>query len=1096
MTKYINLFQKLIILSLCIILNQSMIGQEGSPYITNYELNTKLKFQNWSIVQGLNEYMFFANQKGILSFDGHSSELIKTPSVPTTICYDTAHAKLFIGCENDIGYLDIDTTGAFYYVSMKDPNQEIGKVYEMASRNDSLYVISDFFVSVFNIQDYSVVNQIIQENDARIYELITFDTELFFLNEKKQFFVYENDELKRKNIKNTSRFGDVLFDFHYKENLTVIGTSDNKLWFFGGKSVWQVNLQDQKYLNESVLTNAIYLSDSKIVISTLIGGILIVDLNTKKTVKTVNYSSGLPDNEIYAIGKDDDNGVWLSHSLGISRIDFGIPIKFYNSYPGVEGRVLSIIKHNNSIFVGTNEHLFFLKEIDEYNRARMIEKQISSISRDIRTEKEIKAKKESERKGIFKGLKKKIEKIVSPGDEIAESERRRNLLIKKRRLLGLQSVSHQYEKIEGIDDRCKILVSHGENLLVGGNNGLYEVIEDEFEKILSDYYIQALVPDDHNPDLFYVCTSEGLLLANLIEDKREFNVIDSLAGLSVHSVFINNKGVWAGTDKHVFLLDTATNTVKEYEIDNRYSEPCIIKELNDQIFVLLPSEIFYYSKKKDKLVSLLTGQFSYFTAQSESFWVDYNGSYKPFIRTEDYNTENLIYLNLFTGIEFLYIDESNNTWIIDDNGNLFKIQHEIGQFIRKNQKIYIKHLYNQDNSAYSLTKDLFLPDENFLKVHLSAPYYIKQNSVSYQYFLEGLMKRRSPWISEHEFSFPYIPSGNYTLFIKAKNNLGTVSEELSYSFSIQEPFWKKNWFLISTGVSFILIIVLIIHLRERNLQRKKRILEEKVKERTKTIEEQKDQLALKNKNIQDSITYAKRIQNAIMPSAETLNESFNEYFVFFKPRDIVSGDFYWVKQIHGFTVYAVADCTGHGVPGALLSMLGISFLEEIVTKARFDTPDVILNRLRKKVKKSLKQSSKDQESKDGMDIALCVIDHESLELQFAGAYNPVYILRAGELIELKATRNPIGFHMKEKDFEKSDFQLQQGDVLYTFSDGYTDQFGDEGRTKFNKTNFKKLIQKISDKPMPEQEDILGKILMQWQGKNEQTDDIIVVGVRV
>jgi len=358
------------------------------------------------------------------------------------------------------------------------------------------------------------------------------------------------------------------------------------------------------------------------------------------------------------------------------------------------------------------------------------------------------------------------------------------------------------------------------------------------------------------------------------------------------------------------------------------------------------------------------------------------------------------------------------------------------------------------------------------------------------------MKDWSEWGTNAQISFPYIPHGNYTLHVKVKNILGVESEEKSISFSIKEPYWKKKWFLISSGLSFFLCIIIIIRLRERKLQKNKRILEAKIKERTRTIEEQKDQIAISHKNIKDSITYAKRIQKAIMPSKEIIHESFEEYFVYFRPRDIVSGDFYWLKKIGDYTVYAVADCTGHGVPGALLSMLGISFLSEIVTKARFDSPDEILNRLRKKVKQSLKQSNKDDDSKDGMDIALCVIDHESLELQFAGAYNPVYILRKGELSELKATRNPIGYHLKEQKFQNNVFQLQKGDVLYTFSDGYTDQFGEKGNTKFNKTNFKKLIKTIAGKPMKEQKDILETIFLKWKGSNEQTDDIIVMGVRI
>ncbi len=250
-----------------------------------------------------------------------------------------------------------------------------------------------------------------------------------------------------------------------------------------------------------------------------------------------------------------------------------------------------------------------------------------------------------------------------------------------------------------------------------------------------------------------------------------------------------------------------------------------------------------------------------------------------------------------------------------------------------------------------------------------------------------------------------------------------------------------------------------------------------------------------------SINYAKKIQKAVLPSKELADKILNEQFVFFKPRDIVSGDFYWIKQIMNFSIVVTADCTGHGVPGAFLSMLGSSFLNEIVTKQRLDNPGEMQDKLRNKIKKSLNQTGQKREQKDGMDMSLYIVDNETRELQFSGAYNPIYIVREEnndkELIQLSADRQPIGIYTKETKFSTQKFQLQENDCVYSFTDGFADQFGgNSGFTKYKSKRFKELLLKVSSKSMIEQKEILDKEFYEWKGNTGQLDDILVIGVRV
>lgn len=276
------------------------------------------------------------------------------------------------------------------------------------------------------------------------------------------------------------------------------------------------------------------------------------------------------------------------------------------------------------------------------------------------------------------------------------------------------------------------------------------------------------------------------------------------------------------------------------------------------------------------------------------------------------------------------------------------------------------------------------------------------------------------------------------------------------------------------------------------------VLERQVKERTKEIEAQKEELAEKNKDILDSIRYAKRIQLAILPPEEITREALRDHFILYKPKDIVSGDFYWVESADKNNIlFAAVDCTGHGVPGAFMSIIGYNGLNRAVRESHLLHPAAILDELNQNVGESLRQNQEDSSAvKDGMDITLCSINYKEMTLEYAGANNPLYIIRKGELIETKANKQPIGPFDSRKPFTNHQFKLEKGDTIYIFSDGYADQFGGPEGKKFKYKNFKELLISIQNKSMPEQNQILDETIENWKGTQPQIDDILVMGVRV
>ncbi len=289
-----------------------------------------------------------------------------------------------------------------------------------------------------------------------------------------------------------------------------------------------------------------------------------------------------------------------------------------------------------------------------------------------------------------------------------------------------------------------------------------------------------------------------------------------------------------------------------------------------------------------------------------------------------------------------------------------------------------------------------------------------------------------------------------------------------------------------------------------DLAENERSLEQKVIERTEEVVRQKSEIESKNeeleilyKQVTDSIHYAKRIQDTILPHPVKVKQLLPDSFILFKPKDIVSGDFYWIEKKGDLVYFAAVDCTGHGVPGAFMSLVGHNVLKDIIKNSSVTKPSEILDAMREGVINSLTVDESGKQAKDGMDMTLCAINYDTMELQFAAAFNPMCIIRNGELILHMANKFPIGAFIGEKtNFDNHVIPLQKGDQIFIFSDGYADQFGGPNGKKFMVGNFRKLLAKLAPLTSEQQKEKLNQTLIEWQGGQEQVDDVLVIGVKV
>jgi len=493
----------------------------------------------------------------------------------------------------------------------------------------------------------------------------------------------------------------------------------------------------------------------------------------------------------------------------------------------------------------------------------------------------------------------------------------------------------------------------------------------------------------------------------------------------------------------------------------------------------------------------------------------------------DTENGNSIYLGQQTGLGYRYpvlnsvfTDREDQIWFGTNTG-IIKYNPNYLYIIEQRPRVKLSTLRLFDSSV-DRSKTRYGYRSNNFTFGYTGLWYKNPGMLTFRYQLEGYDLDWNYYHRNRVITYPKLPPGHFAFRVEVSidGQSWTKPEEGVYSFRIVPPFWKRLWFVLGMILLMILGVLLYIRLRLASLERAKKLLENQVRLRTEQIakknmeleaqkeeiatqrdyaEEQRDQIQHQRDEIQSSISYAQRIQSAALTPEVVMTDMLNDYFVFNRPRSIVSGDFYWAAMGEPCIYFAVADCTGHGVPGAFLSMLGISSLNEIVKSLETSTAAEALDQLAYRVRDSLHQTddAREDSSVDGMDIALCNLNPGAGILQFAGANNHLYLIRKGEMEVIRADKQDISSkYVNPRPFTNHILDVQPGDVIYLFSDGFPDQFGGAKRKKYKYGKFRSFLLDIHQEPMSKQKELLAKELDQWMGDHEQIDDVLVLGVRI
>jgi serine phosphatase RsbU (regulator of sigma subunit) len=1074
MTIQIRLLFVITFFSFFISKNAHSQNERGTLPIVNYSPGEyRGASQNWSIIQDQRGIMYFGNNAGVLEYDGENWRKIRVTneSIVRSLAIDTT-GRIFVGAQDEFGYLHPNEQGDLVYKSLtdllNDENKAFGDIWRIQILSNKIY-----FQSAQKIFEYDFKSKIIVHSaDTKFHRLFLYNKKLLVKQKDKGLCLFNNNKLEL--LKGGEKFSqtDIVDILEIDKDSGIIVTSDGILFNFSITSnnhlILSV-LSTELSIYNTRIGSATVLKSNRIVVSVNGIGLFVLGYDGK-ILQKVTEENGLQSNIVNRQYFDKHKNLWVALSDGISKIEINSPVTHLGTKEGIRGTIESIIRVNGELYFGGNLGL--------YNWSPSIEK-VSQVLKD-----------EVWHLNAFKLLDKET-LIVSLSDSIVEIDVNNKI---KRIILCEPWMTLQSKKAPE-----RIYIADESGLISIRWNGFSWVQEEKIKEI--DAPIRHIMEDDNGIIWLATNNNTGVISVDFTSQVApQIKFYNDSNGIPVNGfsfAFEDYGKIYFATAEGVFSFFKPDSLIKDTEkwknINSlNFGIHRMIKDKNGNFYVIVYSEedqdIFKISKKGD-IIPIFKRE------------VNIDCSYCS--RKQDNEAEIKKVTNYIS--HAVYPDSNDIVWIGGTHGafkyvdSLNYHSNLIDVSIRKvNSKDHLFYFggsfFNHQNSL--LNHQIVIPSLNFesnsIKFEFACHYYDEKWSNSYKYFLEGFDIEWSDWKSETKTFYNNLPEGDYIFKVKAKNTHGIESDETTFKFTILPPWYRTIW----AYFGYVLLLGGFVY---GAVTFSTRSLKAIIKERTAEVVKQKELVEHKNKDIMDSINYAQRIQRAILPTNELLTTKLKETFVLYQPKDVVSGDFYWYTEKGKDVFVAVADCTGHGVPGAFMSMIGSSMLNHAVNEQGVIEAGEILSVVHKGIRHSLKQE--ETQNRDGMDIALLRFtindSNEIVKLQYAGANRPIWFFRNGELGEIKATKSSIGGHTSEDQiFTSNEVEFDKGDVFYIFSDGYPDQFGGEKGKKLTTKKLKDLLMLIYKDSMSKQKDHLDKAFSDWKGENEQVDDVCFIGVRV
>jgi len=789
-----------------------IFAQEGYIYLTNYEINeayadSKIR----SIAFDNNSSVLLANRKGVAVFTGTSWRRVQNiPANVLSIKADSSARLIYTGLKDEFGYISRNEKGLYQYTQLKQFDENTGEFTQIIITTEKILFYSSKSIYIVDKTKLSDISQLNIEKQDEYRGILTRKNNVYINTKSKGICKLNGQELIQ--LKEGAKFKNsiVLFSTSCNKVSILIGTNENKLYLFDGKSFkrFSERTQIRDFLKENILWDGIDFSDNYFALTTLTGGCVIIDKVYGKIKFNINYMTGLPDDEIYAFSKDKNNALWFSHEHGLSSCDLKLNIRDYTPYPGIYGNINDVLLKGDDIYVASNNGVYVLNEIKNVKEKEIL---------------------------------------------IKEKAKYGYQFIPKKTYI-IQSIAHKFLPVKGLSDKCKQLYEFNEKVLAISDFGLYEITDSVAHPLIKDIYIHSLWADK-DTSVLYAASLKGVQLLSFSVDsatnerKWEKQLLFENAGKPVHSICQDTLGnLVFGTDGKAYFCkkDSLLSYSKPLEIEfpGKINEAINVNPINDELYFIQSSGIFVYNSKnksaeyKDKK-KFQQKNFRFINSNS-NFWVYENNiwlSVDPNI-----NLPNSRFWNLFGKIRKIHVDHNSDTWLINGKKELIKILADTTNQGKHNFQVYISSIYDKTDSLYSLENPVFEYERNAFKIRLSAPFRLNPKGTQYRFLVKGLQNYESwsNWSENQLIELSFIPAGKYILSVNARNILGQTSDIQKFAFIVLKPFWQTNTFYYSAGGGLLVFIILLIYLSRLRLKRKNRILEMKVQERTIELQKEKD----------------------------------------------------------------------------------------------------------------------------------------------------------------------------------------------------------------------------------------------------------------
>ncbi|MBL7896340.1 MAG: SpoIIE family protein phosphatase [Bacteroidia bacterium] len=858
-----------------------------------------------------------------------------------------------------------------------------------------------------------------------------------------------------------------------------MGTDGNGLEVYNPKTNSIKNISVEQNLSDATIYSMYVQNDSKLLIGTNLGGINIIDLKAS-TIETYGTEEGLSNPTVYSINQTMDGKYLIgTYGGGLNILDLvNQNIKHYDSERGISYNTIMNLKFTDTDNLVLATDGGGINYLDFKNGKSLIYNTESGFPVDVAYGLHL----VNDNKWL----------VGSSGKGLFVVERDKNKIT-------------QFGIKQGFGSGfvwSVIQCSDGNYLAGNEGNGLVFVNQnhDSIHKLNTLNGLNSdliLNVNEIEKGVFSIATSDKGLT---IYDKNkgtlsEFTTDNGLNNITVNTQCLNSKGqLLIGTNGGgLNVIDFKLNRIYYYTEKCGLPNEQVISIFEDTLGCLwlgtgkglckmIPEGNYYKLEKnydkKDGLRYMDFNPNSMSTSHSGELW---SGIGSVLTKLEPYLKINKDALPTY--ITDVMVNEQNLDWL--DKKSLEKLSTS---FSYDSTTSTIYHLPIGLKVPYAYNHLTF----KFTGIQIGA----ESEKVVYSYKLTGEDMGWSLPVTKMEVDYRNISAGTHTFMLKSRSANGVWSHPVEFQFEILPPWYNTTWSYFLYAIVFVGSIYGFSTYRNRQLKYRQKQLEMKIDEATLEIKQQKSLIEEKHKEITDSINYASRIQKSFLATEEHLKTYLKEYFIFFKPKDIVSGDFYWSATLpNGNFVFVTADSTGHGVPGAIMSLLNITSLEKAIETET--SAHKILNLARSIIIDRLKKDGSSEGGKDGMDCSLCVFDFKQMKLSVAAAHNPVWVVRNKQLIEIKPDKMPVGKHeFQDREFTLHEMEIQKGDLIYTLSDGFPDQFGGAKGKKFMTKNLRQLIVNNSSLSLAEQKTVLEKSLSEWAGQMEQVDDITIVGIKI